>query len=131
MTGRQREEFWRRFHAEIERFRESETNCDVAINPFEIGQWHVKFTKRRVGYPAASVAVGIIEHSPSRDEFLLAITPTYVVENVVKEGERFLIPVFLDAASDTFLLHADHGPVAESHMTGFFARTAGALLDRL
>jgi hypothetical protein len=131
MTGQRREEFWRRFHAEIERFRESETSCEVAINPFEVGRWHVKFTERRAGYPAASVAIGIIEHSPSKDEFLLAITPTYVVEDVVTEGERLLIPVFVDPASDAFLLHADHGPVAESDMTRFFARTAGALLDRL
>ena len=131
MTGQRREEFWRRFHVEIERFREHETSCDVAINPFEVGRWHVKFTRRRAGYPAASVAIGIVEHSPSRDELLLAITPTYVVEDVVTEGERLLIPVLLDPASDTFVLHADHGPVAEPDMTRFFASTAGALLDRL
>jgi hypothetical protein len=131
MTGQRREEFWRRFLAEIDRFRESDANCDVAINPFDVGRWRVRFTKQRVGYPAASVAIGINEHSPSRDEFLLAVTPTYVVEDLVTEGERVLIPVFLDPTSDTYLLHADHGPVAESDMTRFFARTVRTLLDRL
>jgi len=33
MTGQQREEFWRRFNTEIERFRESGASCDVAIAP--------------------------------------------------------------------------------------------------
>ena len=131
MTGQQREEFWRRFHAEIERFRECEANCDVAINPLEVRLWDVKLTKRRVGYPVASVTLAILEHAPSTKEFLLAVTPTYTVGEVVAGGERFLIPVFFDPASGTFLLHADHGPVEESHITDFFARTAGELLNRL
>jgi hypothetical protein len=80
MTRQQREEFWRRFHAEIQRFREGEAHCDLAINPLEV---------------------------------------------------RFLIPVVFDPASGTFLLHADHGPVEESQIADFFARTAGELLNRL
>jgi hypothetical protein len=47
MTSQQREEFWRRFHGEIERFREREANCDVAVNPLEVRLWDVKFTRRR------------------------------------------------------------------------------------
>jgi hypothetical protein len=131
MTGQQREEFWRRFNTEIERFRESGASCDVAINSFEVRRWNVKFVKRRVAYPAASVTLAILEHAPSRAELLLAVTPTYQVEEVVTDGERFLIPVFFDPGSGTFLLHADHGPVSESQMTEFFARTADALLNRL
>jgi len=131
MTGQQREEFWRRFHAEIERFRDSEANCDVAINSLDVRLWDVKFTRRRVGYPVASLTLAILEHAPSRKEFLLAVTPTYTVDEVVKGGERFLIPVFFDPASGRFLLHADHGPVGESQITDFFARTAGELLNRL
>jgi hypothetical protein len=131
MTSQQREEFWRRFHGEIERFREREANCDVAVNPLEVRLWDVKFTRRRAGYPAASVTLAILEHAPSRKEFLLAVTPTYTVDEVVKGGERFLIPVFFDPASGRFLLHADHGPVGESQITDFFARTAGELLNRL
>jgi hypothetical protein len=77
------------------------------------------------------VTLAILEHAPSRKEFLLAVTPTYTVDEVVKGGERFLIPVFFDPASGSFLLHADHGPVGESQITDFFARTAGELLNRL
>jgi hypothetical protein len=77
MTREQREEFWRRFHAEIERFREGGANGDVAINPLEARLWDVKFTERRAGDPAASVTLAILEHAPSRKEFLLAVTPTY------------------------------------------------------
>lgn len=54
-----------------------------------------------------------------------------MVEAVVTAGERFLIPVFFDPASGSFLLHANHGPVWESQITDFFARTAGELLHRL
>jgi hypothetical protein len=131
MTRQQREEFWRRFHAEIERFRQSGENCEVAVNPLEARRWDVKFTKRRGGYPAASATVAILEHAASREVFLLAVTPTYAVEEVVREGEQFLIPVFFEPASGTFVLHADHGPVKESQLADFFARTAGALLGRL
>jgi hypothetical protein len=91
MTRQQREEFWRRFHAEIERFRASGVNCDVAINPFGVRRWNVKFVKRRAGYKVASVTLAILEHAPSREEFLLAVTPTYTVEEVVWGGEPFLI----------------------------------------
>jgi hypothetical protein len=131
MTRQKREEFWRRFHAEIERFREGGANCDVAINSFEVRRWNVKFIKGRAGYPVAPVTLAILEHAPSREEFLLAVTPTYTVEEVVWDDERFLIPVFFDPVSGTFSLHADHGPVKESQMTDFFARTTGALLHRL
>jgi hypothetical protein len=131
MTRQQREEFWRRFHAEIERFRASGVNCDVAINPFEVRRWNVKFVKRRAGYKVASVTLAILEHAPSREEFLLAVTPTYTVEEVVWGGEPFLIPVFFDPVSDTFLLHADHGPIEELQIADFFARAADALLNRL
>jgi hypothetical protein len=131
MIREQREEFWRRFHADIERFRESGVNCDVAINPFEIRRWNVQFTKRRPGYPAASVTLGILEHAPSREEFLLAVTPTYAMGEVVWDGGPWLVPVFFDPGSGTFSLHADHGPVGEPQMTDFFARTADALLHRL
>ena len=131
MTRQQRDEFWQRFRAEIERCRESGANCDVAVNPLEVRLWDVKFTRRRVGHPVASVTLAILEHAPSRKEFLLAVTPTYTVDDVVTGGERFLIPVFFDPASGTFLLHADDGPVQESHMTDFFARTADELLNRL
>jgi hypothetical protein len=131
MTTERREEFWRRFHADIERFRESGANYDVAINSFEVRQWNVKVTKRRARYPVASVTLAICEHAPSREELLLAVTPTYTVEGVVTDGERFLIPVFFTPASGTFSLHADHGPVEESQMTDFFARTADALVNRL
>jgi hypothetical protein len=131
MTRQQRDEFWRRFYAEIERFREGEANCDVAINPLEVRRWDVKFSKRRAGSSVASVTLVILEHAPSREEFLLAVTPTYRAEEVVTEGECILIPVLFDATSGTFLLHADHGPVRESQITDFFARTAGELLNRL
>src|ERR1700730_17864861 len=113
MIKEQREEFWHRFHVEIERFRESGTNCDVAINPLEVRRWDVKFITRRASYPVASVTLVILEHAPSTEVFLLAVTPTYTVEDVVRDGERFLIPVFFNQASGTFLLHADHGPVNE------------------
>ena len=131
MTRQQRDEFWRRFHAEIDRFRQSETTCDVAINPMEVRRWDVKFTKRRAGHVAATVTLTILEHAPSKEEFLLAVTPTYTVGEVVTDGQRFLIPVFFDPASGTFLLHADHGRVNESRITDFFARTTGELLNRL
>jgi hypothetical protein len=131
MNRQQREEFWRRFHAEIDRFRESGANCDVAVNLFEVRRWDVKFMKRRAGYPVASVTLAILEHAPAKEEFLLAVTPTYTVEEAVMHGERLLIPVFFDPGSGTFTLHADHGPVEESQMTEFFARTAETLLNRL
>jgi hypothetical protein len=131
MIRHQREEFWRRFHAEIERFRASGANCDVTINAFEPRRWNVKFMTRRAGDSPASVSLAILEHAPSREEFLLAVTPTYAVEEVVTDGERFLIPVFFEPVAGTFSLQADHGPVEESQMTDFFARTAGALLNRL
>jgi hypothetical protein len=131
MTRQQREEFWRRFQAGIERFLDSGANCHVAINPFEVRRWDVKFIKRRVGQSVASVTLAIVEHAPSKEAFLLAVTPTSTVDDVASEGERFLIPVFLDQTSGTFLLHADHGPVMESQMMDFFAHTAGELLNRL
>jgi hypothetical protein len=131
VTGQQRDEFWRRFYADIERFREGGADCDVATNTFEVRRWNIRFIKRRVGRPAASVTLSIFEHAPSTGEFLLAVTPTYALDEVVADGERLLIAVFLDPMSGTFLLHADHGPVGESQMTDFFARWAGALLGRL
>jgi hypothetical protein len=131
MTEAQRQAFWYRFHTEIERFRERETDCDVAINSFEVRRWNVKFTRRRAGRPMATVTLAILEHAASTGEFLLAVTSTYVMDDTVAEAERVLIPVLFDPASDTFLLHADHGPVGELQMTDFFARWAGALLSRL
>lgn len=131
MTRQQRDEFWRRFRASIERFRNAGDECEIAVNPFEIRRWDVKFTKRRPAGPPASVTLAIVEHAPSREQFLLAITPTYTVEDVVTDGERFLIPVFCDPASGAFSLQADHGAVEESHMADFFARTADVLLNRL
>src|SRR5260370_39031722 len=86
MTRQQRDEFWCRFYAEIERFREGEANCDVAINPLEVRRWDVKFSKRRAGSSVASVTLVILEHAPSREEFLLAVTPTYTAEEVVYGG---------------------------------------------
>ena len=47
MTRAERDEFWRRFHIGIERFREGGTDCDIAVNAFENRQWDVKFSKRR------------------------------------------------------------------------------------
>jgi hypothetical protein len=130
MIRQRREEFWRRFHAEIDRFRQIEGSCDVLINPLEVRRWDIKFIKRRGGFPMTLVTLAILEHAPSTDELLLAVTPTYTVGEVVTDGERFLIPVFFDPTTDTFLLHADHGPVDESRMTDFFARTASELLNR-
>jgi hypothetical protein len=131
MMRAQRDEFWRRFHVEIARYRESGADCEVAINQFEMRQWDVKFTMRRVRDPVASVTLAILEHAPSRDQFLLAVTPTYAVDEVVTEDDRFLIPVFHSPATDRFLLHADRGPVDESQMPHFFARTAAELLRGL
>jgi len=131
MTTEQREEFWRRFYSEIERFRESGANCEIATNLFEVRRWNAKFTMRRAGRPLASVTLAIGEHAPSAGEMLLSVTPTYAVEDVVTDGERLLIPVFFDPAVGTFLLHAEHGPVEEARMAEFFARLAGAMLGRL
>jgi hypothetical protein len=131
VTGEQRAEFWRRFHADIERFREGGADCDITINSFEVRRWDVKVTKRRAAGSVASVTLALLEHAPSRDQLLLAVTPTYTVEGVVTEGARFLVPVFFDPVSGTFSLQPDHGPVEESGMTEFFARTVAALLARL
>jgi hypothetical protein len=128
MKRDQRDEFWRRFHTEIERYRESGAECEVAINQFEVRRWDVKFTIRRSRPANAAVTLVILEHAPSRDQFLLAVTATYTVDDAVTEDERFLIPVFLNPASDRFLLHADRGPVDEPQMPEFFARTAAELL---
>ena len=128
MTRPQRDEFWRRFYAQIERYRETGAECEVAINQFEVRRWDVKFTVRRSRPSAASVALAILEHAPSRDQFLLAVTATYMVDDAVTEDDRFLIPVFLNPESDRFLLHADRGPVDEPQMPEFFARTAAELL---
>jgi hypothetical protein len=131
VIGGQREEFWRRFHANIERFREDGADCHITINSFEVRQWDVKVTKRRTVGPMASVTLTILEHAPSREQFLLAVTPTFTAEGVVTDGERFLVPVFFDPVPGTFSLQADHGRVRESEMTEFFARTVAALLARL
>ena len=131
MTRPQRDEFWRRFYAQIERYRDTGADCEVAINQFEVRQWDVKFTVRRSHYPAAAVTLVILEHAPSREQFLLAVTPTYAMDDSVTEDDRFLIPVFHNPASDRFLLHADRGPVDEPQMPEFFARTAAELLKGL
>jgi hypothetical protein len=131
MTRAERDEFWRRFHIAIERFREAGTDCDIAVNSFENRQWDVKFSKRRGGDRMVSVSLAILEHAPSREQFLLAVTPTCTVDGDVTGRERFLIPVFFDPVSGTFSLQADHGPVEESRIPDFFAGTADALLSRL
>jgi len=131
MTRAERDEFWRRFHVGIDRFREGGTDCDIAVNSFENRQWDVKFTKRRAGNRMATVSLAILEHAPSKEQFLLAVTPTCTVDGDVTRRERFLIPVFFDDVSRTFLLQADHGPVEESRIPGFFAGIAGGLLSRL
>ena len=130
MTADQRAEFWRRFHADIERFREG-ADCDITINSFEVRRWDVRVTKRRAAGSVASVTLELLEHAPSRDHLLLAVTPIYTVEEVVTHGQPFLVPVFFDPVSGTFSLQPDHGPVVESRMTEFFARTVAALLARL
>src|SRR4029077_2153000 len=76
MTRAKRDEFWRRFHIGIEQFREAGADCDVAVNAFENRQWDVKFSKRRAGDRMVSVSLAILEHAPSREQFLLAVTPT-------------------------------------------------------
>ena len=131
MTRAERDEFWRRFHIGIERFREGGADCDIAVNAFENRQWDVKFSKRRAGDRMVSVSLAILEHAPSKEQLLLAVTPTCTVDGDVRRRERFLIPVFFDQVSDTFSLQADHGPVEESRIPDFFAGTAGALLSRL
>ena len=131
MTREERDEFWRRFHASIERFREGGTDCDIAVNSFENRQWDVKFTRRRAGERVASVVVAVLEHAPSKDQLLLAVTPTCTGDGDVTRREPFLIPVFFDDVSCTYSLQADHGPVEESQMPAFFAGIAGALLSRL
>jgi hypothetical protein len=128
MTRPQRDEFWRRFYAQIERYRDAGAACEMEINQFEVRRWDVKFTMRRSQPSAAAVTLAVLEHAPSKDQFLLAVTPTFTVDDVVTEDDRFLIPVFLNQASDRFLLHADRGPVDESVMPEFFARTAAELL---
>jgi hypothetical protein len=128
MIRGERDEFWRRLHAQIERYRDAGAECEMAINQFEVRRWDVKFTMRRSQPSSAAVTLAIVEHAPSRDQFLLAVTATYTVEDVVTEDERFLIPVFLNPATGRFLLHADRGPVDESYLPDFFARTAGELL---
>jgi len=128
MTRPERDEFWRRFYAQIERYRDAGAGCQMEINQFEVRRWDVKFTMRRSQPSAAAVTLAVLEHAPSKDQFLLAVTPTYTVEDVVTEDDRFLLPVFLNPASDRFLLHADRGPVDEAQMPEFFARTAGELL---
>jgi hypothetical protein len=131
VAAEQRAEFWRRFHADIDRFREEGADCDITINSFEVRRWDVKFTKQRAAGPPASVTLALFEHVPSRDQFLLAVTPTYTVEGVVTQAAPFLVPVFFDPVPDTFWLQPDHGPVEESRMTEFFVGTVGALLARL
>jgi hypothetical protein len=131
MKRAERDEFWRRFYAQIERYRDTGADCEMAINQFEVRQWDVKFTVRRSRHPTAAVTLVIVEHAPSRVEFLLAVTASYAVDDVVTEDDRFLIPVFLNPASDRFLLHADRGPVDESQMPEFFAHTAAGLLKGL
>ena len=103
----------------------------MAINQFEVRRWDVKFTMRRSRPSAASVTLAILEHAPSRDQFLLAVTTTYAVGDAVTEDDRFLIPVFLNPASDKFLLHADRGPVDELQMPAFFVGMAAELLRGL
>jgi hypothetical protein len=41
------------------------------------------------------------------------------------------LAVLFNPTSGTFVLNADHGPVQESQMTDFFARTADVLLNQL
>jgi len=131
MTRAEREEFWRRFHIGIERFREGGGDCDIAVNLFENRQWDVKFTKRRAGDRMVSVSLAILEHEPSKEQFLLAVTPICTVDGDVARRERALMPVFFDHVSDRFSLQADHGPVDESRIPDFFAAMVGALLSRL
>jgi hypothetical protein len=128
MTRLERDEFWRRLYAQIERYRDAGAACEMEINQFEVRRWDVKFTMRRSQPSAAAVTLVILEHAPSKDQFLLAITATYTVEDAVTEDDRFLLPVFLNPASDRFLLHADRGPIDEAQMPEFFARTAAELL---
>jgi hypothetical protein len=131
MTRSERDDFWQRVYVQIDRYRESGAECDVAVNKFEVRRWDLKFTARREGESPASVMLVVSEHAPSRDEFLLAVTPTFTVEDVASEGDRELIPVFLDSAADRFLLHADHGPVDESQIPEYFAQRATELLNTL
>jgi hypothetical protein len=131
MTRPERDEFWRRFYAQIERYRDAGAACQMEINQFEVRRWDVKFTMRRSQPSAAAVTLVVLEHAPSKDQFLLAVTPTYTVEDVVTEDDRFLLPVFLNPASDRFLLHADRGPVDEPQMPAFFAGMAAELLRGL
>ena len=131
MTDPQRADFWNRFHAEIERFRERQTDCNVTTNPFENKRWAVRFTCRRGGDPPAVVTLSLVEHQTSRQGLLLAVTPEYHVGEAVTEGERLLIPVLFDQTSNAFSLHADHGPVPESQMPEFFSAMARELLFRL
>jgi hypothetical protein len=131
MTGEQREEFWRRLCADIERFRDTLDHCEIAINPFSGGRWRVKFTARRLTPPGVWLALSISEQTASTDEFLLAITPTYVHAGVLSEGERALIAVLFDERSGRYVLHADHGPVYEPAMVDYFARSAIAWLERM
>jgi hypothetical protein len=119
MTRAERNEFWHRFHAGIDRFREGGADFDIAVNSFENRQWEVKFTKRRAGERMVSVSLAVLEHAPSKEQFLLAVTPVCTVGDDVKRR------------SDTFSLQADHGPIKESLIPDFFAGIVDALLSRL
>jgi hypothetical protein len=105
--------------------------CDVAINPFELRRWDVKFTKRHTARSSTSVTITVVEHAESKDELLLSVTPTFVIDNVEETGERDLIPVLLEPATGKFLLHADQGPVNEEQMPAYFERLLAAFLSRL
>ena len=94
-------------------------------------RWNVKFVQRRAGDSPPSVTLAILEHAPSREVLLLAVTPTYNVEGAECDGVLVLIPVLFDPVSDRYSLHADHGPVVESQMPQFFAQMAANLLTQL
>jgi len=131
MTVEQREEFWRRFLADVEVFRASLPECDVMVNPFEVRRWYVKFSKRRLRGPAAFAELLIAEHVASTNDLLLAAPLNGTVEDVEQRGQRLMIPVFYDAKADRFSLQADHGPVAEAQMPAFFSRLLDVFLERL
>ena len=121
-------EFWRRFHADVERFRSRGSDCEVAVNQFEVRRWDVRFTKKRSGHPPASITLDIVEHAPSRDHFLVAVTPTLRLEDTETAGERQLLSIYYDAGSDRYTLQADHGPVDESRLSDYFAALAATWL---
>jgi len=130
VTTEQRTEFWNRVYRAVDAFREEHPLCDVAVNCFENRRWSLRFTQASAQTPTTLVLT-VHEHDRSKQQLLLAVTLSSRTDDSIVDAETRLIPVLFDAASDRFLLHADHGSVTDNDIPVYFARLIGMLCERL